>query len=331
MTNDPGNLDIPRIAALPGPQPRWSVMIPTFNCADMAGETIASVIVQAPLPDEMEIVVVDDASSDGIADVVARFGGRVRLHRQRHNLGVPTNLTEAIRLSRGQIVHLLHGDDQVLPGFYAAMERAFTNPAIGAAYCRQIFMNQHGDWLGISPLDQEDGLIPDAARFLAQEQRIMTPSICVRRRVYEEVGGFHPLLRCAEDWEMWVRIAARYPIAHLRAPLAVYRTHDASNTGRNIRCAADVAYNGLAIELIAKHLPPGIADAVASQARRTYARSALATADRFTRAGDAQAAFAQLFAAFRLSTAPTVVFRAALTLLRIARCAIFRSSAGSRT
>lgn len=301
-----------------GARPNWSVMIPTFNCAHQVGETLASVLGQAPSADEMEIVVVDDASDDDVESVVARFGDRVRLHRQPQNLGVPTNLTEALRLSRGHIVHLLHGDDLVLPGFYRAMDQAFADPEIGAAYCRQIFINQQGERIGLSHLEQaEMGRLPDALRFLASEQRIMTPSICVRRAVYERLAGFHPALRCAEDWEMWVRIAHDYPIAYIPEPLAAYRMQQASNTGRNIRSARDVFFNGLAIELIQSHLPPDIADKTAARARRVYAGSALITARDYARKGDIGAALTQTRAAVKLDGSASTLLAAARTLTRI--------------
>ena len=119
-------------------------MIPTYECARTLPSTIESVLVQAPPDDAMEIVVVDDASREDIAGVVARYGNRVGLHRQPRNLGVPENLTACIRLSRGEIVHILHGDDQVKPGFYAAMSRAMEQADVGAAFCRQIFVDSAG-------------------------------------------------------------------------------------------------------------------------------------------------------------------------------------------
>lgn len=284
-----------------GPRPLWSVMIPTYNCAAQAALTLEAVVCQAPGADKMEIVVVDDASSDDIADVVARHGGRVRLHGQQHNLGVPDNLTAAIRLSRGRLVHLLHGDDLVEPGFYAAMEHAFADEEAGAAYCRYAFIDQQGAQIGLGPLERQDmGRLPDALRLLASEQRIMTPSICVRRAVYERLGGFHPALKCAEDWEMWVRIARHYPVIYVPETLARYRMQDNSNTGRNVAAARDVLFNALAIDLIRDHLPSDIAGAVTARARRTYARSALAMARRCAARGDVQAAKAQLWAGLRL-------------------------------
>jgi glycosyltransferase involved in cell wall biosynthesis len=291
-------------------------MVPTYNCAHLAAATVESVLAQDPGPDRMEIVVVDDASTDDIAAVVRRFGPRVRLHRQPANLGVPANLTEAIRLARGEIVHVLHGDDQVRPGFYSAMERGFADPAVGATWCRQIFMDRDGQWTGISPIEADEGVLEDAACFLAREQRIMTPSICVRRRVYEVVGGFNPALRCVEDWEMWVRIAARFPIYHVREPLAVYRMHDASNTGRNLSNAREVTYALLAIELFRDSLPPNRAHEVMRAAREAIAGGAVATGYRLLRAGDRRAAIAQARAAARLARSPETIARTAALLAR---------------
>lgn len=298
-------------------RPRWSVMVPTYNCARLAAATIESVLAQDPGQETMEIVVVDDASTDDIAAVVQRFGGRVQLHRQPSNLGVPANLTEAIRLARGEIVHILHGDDQVRPGFYAAMDRAFADPGVGAAWCRQIFMDRDGQWTGISPIEADEGMLADAACFLAAEQRIMTPSICVRRRVYEVVGGFNPALRCVEDWEMWVRIAARFPVYHVREPLAIYRMHDASNTGRNLRDAQEVAYAQLAIQLFRDSLPPGRAQKVMRAAREAIAGGAIAAGYRLLRAGDRRAAIAQARAAVRLGRSPETIARTAVLLARV--------------
>lgn len=297
------------------PRPRWSVMIPTYRCASLAAATIQSVLDQAPPPEEMEIVVVDDASDDDIAEVVARAGPRVRLHRQPRNLGVPANLTACIRLSRGEIVHILHGDDLVRPGFYAAMASWFDDPATGAAWCRQIYMDGDGNWVGVSPLEAPEGRLPDPAVFLAERQRIMTPSIVVRRAAYEAVGGFHPALACVEDWEMWVRIAARFDVAHLREPLAIYRVHDKSNTGRNLRDAAEAAYAGRAIALLTAHLPPGRAAAVARAARRSAARHALNAGWALARQGDPAAARAQIAAALRLSRDPRTLLRAGYNFL----------------
>lgn len=300
-------------------RPRWSVMIPTYNCAGFVEQALTSVLAQAPGPDTMQIEVVDDNSSDDPQATIARVGGqRVGFHRQPRNLGVSRNLTDCIRHARGEIVHILHGDDAVLPGFYIAMDRAFTaHPDLGAAFCRQIFMDSQGRRHGISPLELgSSGVLPDAAAHLAAEQRIMTPSICVRREAYERLGGFLDSLVCAEDWEMWVRIAASYSIWYESEPLALYRMHDDSNTGRHVRTGEDIVYTAQAIDLIVKHLPPDRAASVAARARRTYAHSALVIAERAFLRGDAVTARAQLRGALTLSRSPSVMIDAGASIAR---------------
>ena len=327
------SLQAPEIPAVaPGSaRPRWSVMIPTYNCAGMLAETLESVLVQDLGPDLMQIEVVDDASTDDPQSVVRRIGGhRVGFHRQPSNLGVSRNLTDCIRRSRGEVVHILHGDDVVLPGFYSAMDRAFgAHAGLGAAFCRQVFMDAQGRRQGLSPLERASaGLLPDAAAHLATEQRIMTPSICVRRAVYERVGGFLESLACAEDWEMWVRIAASYPVWYEPEPLALYRMHDDSNTGRHVRNAEDTVYTAEAIDVIAQHLPFDRAASIAARARATYARSALAIAEKAFARGDTGTAAAQLGGALSLSRSPRVIAAAAVSVVRAIAARTLRARRG---
>jgi glycosyltransferase involved in cell wall biosynthesis len=287
-----------------GPRPRWSVMIPTFRSARFLAATLESVLAQDPGPDAMQVAVVDDASDDDPAAVVAAVGrGRVSFFRQARNVGHIANFHACLTRSRGEIVHLLHGDDQVRPGFYAALDAGFrAAPEAGAAFCRAVYVDEDGRETGAGPAEATTaGLLPDAAARLATEQRIMTPGIAVRRAVYEALGGFDRRLFCSEDWEMWVRIAARYPIWYEPRPLAAYRMHADSNTGRNVRRGRDAAGNRLAISIFTGHLPPDRAGAIAAVARRTYAASALETAEGLWRRGDRIGFLAQVREAMRLS------------------------------
>ena len=294
-------------------------MIPAYNAAETLPETLASVLAQDPGPAAMQIEVVDDRSTQGdCGPVVERLGrGRVAFHRQPRNLGVSGNLSECIRRSRGQLVHLLHADDLIEPGFYARMQRAFeAEPAIGAAFCRHVFIDPAGRELSLSPLERrESGVLERGETRLSEEQRIMAPAMVVRRAVYEELGGFDDRLVCAEDWEMWVRIAARYPVWYETEPLAHYRMHDNSNTGRHLRSGADMRYTGLAIALFLEHLPRDIAARVEPKARGTYALAALRSAELLLRQRDRLGAAAQLREALRLSRKPTVLIRAGRVLL----------------
>jgi glycosyltransferase involved in cell wall biosynthesis len=303
-----------------GERPVWSVMIPTFNCARYLEETLSSVLAQDPGPELMQIEVIDDHSSeDDPQAVVQRVGqGRVQFYRQASNVGVAQNFATCLNRSRGLLVHLLHGDDCVRTGFYSKLGQAFeARPDIGAAFCRHIFMDADRRTLSVSPLEQpESGILDKGLERLAQEQRIMTPSIVVRRAVYEELGGFDSRLICSEDWEMWVRIAARYPIWYEIEPLALYRMHAHSNTGRHVNTAEDIRYTGAAIEMFKQHLPKERARHLVRKARETYALAAIGTAGALRDRGEIAGVRAQLREAIRLSYSPKVISRIAWFLLR---------------
>jgi glycosyltransferase involved in cell wall biosynthesis len=105
-------------------------MIPSHDCAPYLRETLASVLAQDPGPDRMQIEVVDDGSPDDPRAVVDELGrGRVDFFRQSRNVGHVANFHTCVERSRGRLVHLLHGDDCVRDGFYAAMERLLEREA----------------------------------------------------------------------------------------------------------------------------------------------------------------------------------------------------------
>jgi glycosyltransferase involved in cell wall biosynthesis len=264
-------------------RPLWSVMIPTYNCAAYLRETLESVLAQDPGPERMQIQVVDDHSTADDPEAVAReLGrGRVEFHRQPRNIGHTRNFDTCIRLARGRLVHILHGDDRVLPGFYRTLEAAFdADPEIGAAFCRVQVVDQAGNpRYEVPPLQPESGRVARGPRVMAVEQPVETPSIVVRREVYEALGGFDGRLRsCGEDLEMWVRIAARYPVWYEVEPLAVYRTHPRSLSGASFRTGQNIRDVRLAIETCRASLPRDEADEIAAQAKERAALWALAIA-----------------------------------------------------
>ena len=289
-------------------RPRWSVMIPTYNCGRYLEAALRSVLAQDWGPEAMQIEVVDDHSTaDDPEEMVARLGGgRIAFHRQPENVGVVGNLNTCLQRSRGELVHLLHGDDYVLEGFYRTLDNDLReHPEAGAAYCRHLYVDERSRRLDAAALEPaSSGMLVEGARFLAAEQRIMTPCIVVRRSVYEELGGFDDRLACAEDWEMWVRLAARFPVYYEERPLACYRLHDDSNTGRNLRSGLNLEYTRRAIEIFAAYFEPTERRAVKRTAFSCYATSGLETARGLQSKGDAAAARAQLRVVWRLEKSP---------------------------
>ena len=311
--------DLPVASILPvesGVQrPLWSVMIPTHHCARYLGATLRSVLAQAPGPDEMQIQVVDDFSTedDPGAVVLEVGGGRVEFFRHPRNVGQIPNFNSCIARARGHLVHMLHGDDMVRTGFYEVMGSAFREaPEIGAAVCRFLVMNEDGHWTGVARLEEpRAGIIPDWLERIASKQRVATPSVVVRRVAYERVGGFDSRLHYCEDWEMWVRIASRYPVWYEPDPLAVYRVHSVSVSGRALRSGENGRNLRRAVQINRDHLPPERASAISRNAMRQIAGSLVRRAWEFSNAGERSAAWAQLREAARFSRSPSVLIPAA--------------------
>jgi glycosyltransferase involved in cell wall biosynthesis len=284
-------------------RPRWSVMIPTYNCAGYLRETLAGVLAQDPGEALMQIEVVDDCSTrDDPEAVVAQLGcGRVGFYRQPHNVGHVANFNTCLQRARGELVHLLHGDDGVRDGFYRTMQRAFDeNPRIGNAFCRHIIMDEYGHWQTISPLERlESGPLSNWLEEIAVGQRLQAPSMVVRRDVYERLGGFDRRLHFyGEDWEMWVRIAAFYPVWYETMPLAVYRIHKVSLSGRSQRTGENMQDLRRAIEINENCLPRTRAVDLSRQARENCALAAIRRASRMEM-DDLLVALAQVREAFR--------------------------------
>jgi hypothetical protein len=295
-------------------RPMWSVMIPTYHCAAYLEKTLASVLAQDPGPEVMQIEVVDDCSTeDDPAAVVAKVGrGRVGFYRQPVNVGHVANFNTCLQRARGQLVHLLHGDDMVRPGFYSRLGVAFCErPEIGAAFCRYISMDERGHWQTIWPLEQaESGIVENWLEKIAAGQRLQPPAMVVRRAVYEQLGGFDRRIRSyGEDWEMWVRIAAHYPVWYEVEPLALYRVRTASLTHGSMRMGENVQQLRRVIEIYQEYVPPETAGQVAREALESSALAALRRARRLIHAGEFRTPLVQMREALRCSRSAAVLGR----------------------
>jgi glycosyltransferase involved in cell wall biosynthesis len=291
-------------------------MIPAYECAGYLRQTLESVLSQDPGPDLMQIEVVDDHSvREDLEAAVREVGaGRVGFFRQPRNVGHVRNFNTCLRRSRGRLVHLLHGDDAVRDGFYRRLGAAFeARPEIGAAFCRYLAMDEDGHWTVVAKLEQpRSGVVEGWLERIATGQRLQAPSMVVKREAYERLGGFDSRISAyGEDWEMWVRIAAHYPVWYEPEPLAVYRVSSRSLSGRTVRTGDNAADIRRVIDINRGALPPERADALSRAAREANAHACLRRAFRLANAGEMDAALAQLRESVRFSRAPLVLGTAA--------------------
>ena len=253
---------MPEIARIPAvtaaDRPRWSVVIPVHNCADYLALALPEVVAQLGDRDDAEIIVVDDSSSDDPVAVIERLGrGRVQYRPNPGHLGAIGTFNRCLELATGDVVHLLHGDDAVLPGFYTAMEQALADPTVVAAVCRVRDIDAHNTPTYITRSYRKGtGVWTDALDAFAVSNRVRAPGIVVRRAAYERVGGYRTDLPHVADWEMWTRLAAHGPIVFVDEVLATYRRHDASDSSARIRTGANVRERVTAIGVVCGHVPP---------------------------------------------------------------------------
>jgi glycosyltransferase involved in cell wall biosynthesis len=293
-------------------RPLWSVMIPTYNCAEYLRETLGSVLAQDPGSNVMQIEVVDDYSTkDDPEAVVQELGqGRVSFYRQPQNVGYIKNFETCLQRSRGQLIHLLHGDDCVLDGFYRKMQRLFEEyPEIGAAFCRHIIMDDWSHWQRISPLERTDsGVLSNWLERIAVKHPLQTPSIVVRRAVYEKLGGFdNRMSSCGEDWEMWARIAAQYPMGYEVEPLALYRDRSNSLTKNSVRTGQNIRDVRKATEIVRAYLPEARARELSNKAGEEWASWALHFAQQMIAKSDTAAAITQIREGLKCSHSGKVI------------------------
>jgi len=279
-------------------------MIPVYNCAIYIPQAIEGVLKQDPGVDVMQIEVVDDCSTDDdIAALVERVGkGRVSYYKQPYNVGSLRNFETCLNRAKGKYVHLLHGDDAVELNFYKTIETLFNKyPEAGAAFTNFSYIDDRSFKVPMTnnKLLEECGIINGFLDKIARRQLIQPPAIVVKREVYERLGGFFAV-HFGEDWEMWARIASKYPVAYAPIRLACYRVSNINSissrsfmTGQNIRDITKI------INIIQDYLPPNKRKEVKNFALTYYAVYAVRVANSLLRT-NRKAAFIQAKGAFKM-------------------------------
>jgi glycosyltransferase involved in cell wall biosynthesis len=215
-------------------QPLVSVIVPTYNCAAYVRNAIDSVLAQSY--GSFEVVVVDDGSTDDTLDVLAGFGDRIRVFRQQ-NAGPAAARNRAVAQARGEYLAFLDGDDLWLPGHLAGlMHHLIDHRDVKVAFADWLVWHADPDGT-YPPLDVAPrALRPDPAAsgwlytHLLFDSVIHIIACVIHRSVYEAVKGFDESLRTGSDYDFWLKVSRRYPVAKLDGPVAVYRQNPQSVT-----------------------------------------------------------------------------------------------------
>ena len=195
-----------------------SVVIPTFNRASVISRALESVFLQTRAPDE--ILVVDDGSTDNTAERVrAEFPG-VRLIEQE-NRGVSAARNAGIRAATGTWIALLDSDDEWLAEKLDRQLRAVAaNIEANTVLCHtdEIWIRRGRRVNPMKKVRKHGGHIFEHCLPLC----VISPSsVLLHRRLFETVGGFDEDLPACEDYDLWLRVTARFPVLFLDEPLIV--------------------------------------------------------------------------------------------------------------
>jgi glycosyltransferase involved in cell wall biosynthesis len=222
-----------------------SVVIPAFNAGRWVARAIDSVLAQ-DWPN-VEVIVVNDGSTDNTDEVCRSYGERIRYVRQE-NAGVSAARNRGIELAEGQLIAFLDADDQFLPSMVSTLVRALENfPEAGAASGAHFLRT--GDSLvrvppegRVLPPGVKIGVVHDFFRVYAKWSIVCTGSVLVKKEVFDKVGLFRPDLRLGEDIEMWSRIAGRFPWVFVDEPVAVYNRNPESSVTMRSRLSFDFSF-----------------------------------------------------------------------------------------
>lgn len=270
-------------------RPSISVVIPAFNCASYISRSLNSVLEQCV--SELEIIVVNDGSTDDTAAVLAGYADRIRVVDQE-NQGVAAARNRGLELATGDWIAFLDADDVwhqhklslqlrvaqrfsdavlVFTGFRMvdARDRCLVPDAIKSYY--GVFGRQGVGWSDIfqqSDFVDEDtpAYFGDCFQTLFQGNFIKTSTVLVRREALDKVGPFRCDLSTEEDYDLWLRLGLAMPVAYLdSAQVDARRRPDqltclgnaslvAENAGRVISLVADAAAERLGQAVVNKRL-----------------------------------------------------------------------------
>lgn len=203
--------------------PKVSVIIATFNGSQYIRDALDSVLNQAL--SDFEVVVVDDGSTDQTPAILADYSSRLTIIRQGNQGGVVAR-NRGFQASEGKYIVILDHDDRLLSGHLTLLSRHLdSHPEIGVAYGDTHLIDSQGRRIRLlsETHSPASGWILDD---LVYRNCLSVNAAMVRRECVEAVGGLHEEgIENMGDWDLWVRLAEKFPFHFLNEPVAELRFH----------------------------------------------------------------------------------------------------------
>lgn len=278
-------------ASTPQDAPAISVVIPAHNRAARLPDVLESVFAQTACP-PFEVIVVDDASTDATADVVARSLHPVQLIRLERNAGVATARQRGADAARGSLLAFHDSDDFMLPGRLGDLARVLAaSRQLGAVYANGI-IERDGRPDGRSVVPQALAHRLDGRRFGVREifrrqLPVYLQAALIRREVFDAAGGFDTTLVRHADLELTCRVILTAPAMFVDQPVFRYQLHGANQTRDLVRLREGLVD---VMRRLRVHRPDAVAEVGRGWFRRREAKHLYRIARLRRRSGDVEPA-----------------------------------------
>lgn len=210
--------------------PSISVAIPLYNKEREIARAVESVLGQTLQP--LEIIVVNDGSTDRGPEIVREFGSPLIRVIDQPNAGVSAARNRAAREAKGEYIAFLDGDDEWMPGYLAGMARLIDEyPGCGAYGAAFDIMSGKKRFPNDSP--RTEGVREDFFREATRHYILQPSATVIPKAVLEHTGGFPDGMKMGEDLYLWIKIASRYPVCFTPERLVIY-SRTASNRSAGI-------------------------------------------------------------------------------------------------
>lgn len=230
--------------------PLVTVILPTYNRSELILRAVDSVLNQDF--QNFELIVVDDGSEDHTFEALAVYGDRLSILRQAH-AGVSRARNTGLSRARGHLIAFLDSDDWWLPRKLSAQVHFFEN------HPEAVICQTEERWVRngkrVNPGKRHEKPWGEAF-FRSLHLCLISPSaVMIRRAVFDEVGRFDESLPACEDYDLWLRVTARWPVYTLGEPLIVKTGGHGDQLSRTT-----IALDRYRIQAIRKILDQGVLD-----------------------------------------------------------------------
>jgi glycosyltransferase involved in cell wall biosynthesis len=210
---------------MPSRSTHFTVIIPVFNGEDYLREAIYSVL-DAALEHKVEVIVVDDGSTDSTPTILREFGARISLITQK-NSGEAQAVNTGLSICSGEIVMVLSADDRLVgPEAFEGVRELFLNQRnLAAAFANWRVIDNQGNRL-------REVFLPEYSHqeFIGASRCIPGPGTFFRRSLGESIGGRNPKWKYVSDFDFWLRLADRGNFVSRQVFAAEWRTHENSTS-----------------------------------------------------------------------------------------------------